>query len=116
MKVLNQTDKALKEPASKTKTPRVKKEAEIFVITNEAGKSSIMPMRVGRGAANLSQDAEAFTLLGFAIEKDEEGKEVLSPSTFTDTTGTEHTASRKAIITAIESQIAFEGYTVAAQQ
>ena len=116
LKVLNQTDKALKEPASKTKTPRVKKEAEIFVITNEAGKSSIMPMRVGRGAANLSQDAEAFTLLGFAIEKDEEGKEVLSPSTFTDTTGTEHTASRKAIITAIESQIAFEGYTVAAQQ
>ena len=57
-----------------------------------------------------------FTLLGFAIEKDEEGKEVLSPSTFTDTTGTEHTASRKAIVTAIESKIAFEGYSIAPQQ
>ena len=116
LKVLNQTDKALKEPASKTKTPRVKKEAEIFVITKDSGESAILAMRMGRGATILSQDAEAFALLGFAIEKDEDGKEVLSPSTFTDKTGAEHAASRKAIVTAIESQIAFEGYTIAAQQ
>lgn len=61
-------------------------------------------MRIGKGAANLSQDAEVFTLLGFAIEKDAEGKEVLVPGVFTEKMGVENPASRRSIATAIKEK------------
>lgn len=112
LKVLNHTHLAMKEPGGKAKASRPKKELEVFTLSN--GEVSLpFPIRVGRPAANLSQDAEAFALLGFGIETDEEEKEVLVPAVFTDNQGVEHIATRKSIATAIQAQTAFEGCSLA---
>ena len=112
LKVLNQTHLAMKEPSGKPKVSRPKKEMEVFTLSN--GDISLpFPIRVGRPAANLSQDGEAFALLGFSIEVDAEDKEVLVPAVFTDCKGVEHVATRKSIAMAIQEQSAFEGFSLA---
>lgn len=112
LKVLNHTHLAMKEPGGKAKASRPKKEMEVFTLSN--GEISLpFPIRVGRPAANLSQDAAAFALLGFGIETDEEEKEVLVPAVFTDNQGVEHIATRKSIAMAIQAQTAFDGCSLA---
>lgn len=111
LKVLNHTHQAMKEPGGKAKASRPKKEMEVFTLSN--GEVSLpFPMRVGRPAANLTQDAEAFALLGFGIETDSEDKEVLVPAVFTDSHGVEQPANRKTIATAIQEKTAFAGFTL----
>lgn len=118
LKVLNHSHQALTSPAGKTKTSRPKTEPKpaVTYIVTKGEESAELVMRIGKGAANLTQDADAFTLLGFAIEKDEEGKEILSPATFADKMGVEHAASRRSIATAIEEKTAFEGYTISTKE
>lgn len=118
LKVLTQTNTALTSPSGKSKTPREKtapKPALVYVIS-KGEESAKLVMRIGKGAANLVQDAEAFTLLGFEIEKDAEGRDTLVPATFADKMGVEHPASRRTIATAIEEKTAFEGYTIATKE
>jgi hypothetical protein len=109
---------ALTIPVGKTKASRPKTEPKpaVTYIVTKGEESAELVMRIGKGAANLSQDAEVFTLLGFAIEKDAEGKEVLVPGVFTDKMGVENPASRRSIATAIEEKTAFEGYTIAIKE
>ncbi|RMV76439.1 hypothetical protein ALP05_00666 [Pseudomonas caricapapayae] len=118
LKVLNKTQQALTSPSGKSKPAREKtppKPALVYVIS-KGDKSAELVMRIGKGAANLAQDAEAFTLLGFAVEKDADGKDMLVPSTYTDKMGVEHQASRRTIATAIEDKTAFEGFTIATKE
>jgi len=117
-KVLTHANTAIQSPAGKTKTTRAKSEPKpaVTYIVSKGEESAELVMRIGKGAANLSQDAEVFTLLGFAIEKDAEGKEILVPSVFTDKMGVEHPASRRSIATAIEEKTGFEGYTIATKE
>lgn len=118
LKVLNHSHQALTTPAGKTKASRPKTEPKpaVTYIVTKGEESAELVMRIGKGAANLSQDAEVFTLLGFAVEKDDEGKEILVPGVFTDKMGVEHPASRRNIATAIEEKTAFEGYTIATKE
>lgn len=112
LKVLNHTHQAIKEPNGKAKAARPKKEMEIFTLSN--GEVSLpFPMRVGRPAANLAQDAEAFELLGFTVSKDDDEKDVLVPLAFSDNDGVEHIATRQSIATAIQKGTAFSGFTLA---
>ncbi|MQU04461.1 MULTISPECIES: hypothetical protein [Pseudomonas] len=117
-KVLTHSHQALTSPAGKTKASRPKSEPKpaVTYIVTKGEESAELVMRIGKGAANLTQDAEAFALLGFAIEKDAEGKEILSPATYADKMGIEHAASRRSIATAIEENTAFEGYTIATKE
>jgi hypothetical protein len=111
LKVLNHTHLAIKEPGGKPKASRPKKEMEVFTLHH--GDSQLpFPIRAGRAAANLGQDAEAFALLGFSIEQDGEDKEVLVPAVFTDAHGVEHAANRKSIAAAIQAQTAFSGFSL----
>ncbi|MGV8916283.1 MAG: hypothetical protein ACOH2R_00520 [Pseudomonas sp.] len=112
LKVLNHTHQAIKEPAGgKAKNPRPKKEAEVFVISKDE-VSMTFPIRSPR--SKPSADREAFEFLGFNFvgEGDEAELEV---STFLDKDGAEQPATRKSIVTAIQEQTAFEGYTVVQQ-
>ena len=112
LKVLNHTHQAIKEPTGgKAKNPRPKKEAEVFVITKDE-VSMTFPIRSGR--AKPSSDREAFEFLGFSFvgEGDEAELEV---AIFIDKDGAEQPATRKNIVTAIQEQSAFEGYTVVQQ-
>lgn len=112
LKMLNQTHQAIKEPGGKAKAARPKKEMEVFTLRH--GEVSLpFPIRVGRAAANLSQDADAFALLGFEIARDEQENEVLVPAVFVDSQGVEQVATRKSIATAIAQGTAFEGFTLA---
>ena len=107
LKVLNQSHQAI----SKGKAARPKKEAEVFVISKD-GISVTLPLRTPRSRLNV--DREAFEFLGFNFvgEGDEAELEVES---FVDNAGVEQPLSRKSVITALQQQTAFEGYSIAQQ-
>ncbi|MBJ2217662.1 MULTISPECIES: hypothetical protein [Pseudomonas] len=112
LKVLNQSHQAISNPsAGKSKAARAKKEAEVFVISKD-GISVTLPLRTPR--SRLSVDREAFEFLGFNFvgEGDEAELEVES---FVDNAGNEQPLSRKSVITALQQQTAFDGYSIAQQ-
>ena len=112
LKVLNQSHQAISNPsAGKGKAARPKKEAEVFVISKD-GISVTLPLRTPRSRLNV--DREAFEFLGFNFvgEGDEAELEVES---FVDNAGVEQPLSRKSVITALQQQTAFEGYSIAQQ-
>jgi hypothetical protein len=112
LKVLNQSHQAISNPsAGKSKASRAKKDAEVFVISKD-GISVTLPLRTPR--AKLNVDREAFEFLGFSFvgEGDEAELEVES---FVDNAGTEQPLNRKTVITALQRQTAFEGYSIAQQ-
>ena len=112
LKVLNQSHQAISNPsAGKSKASRAKKDAEVFVISKD-GISVSLPLRTPR--AKLNVDREAFEFLGFSFvgEGDEAELEVES---FVDNAGTEQPLNRKNVITALQRQTAFEGYSIAQQ-
>ena len=111
LKVLNQTHQAISNPSSgKSKTARAKKEMEVFVISKD-GTSLTLPMRP-RSKANV--DREAFEFLGFTFVGEGDEAE-LESETFLDKDGNEQPATRKGIVTAIQQQTAFEGYSAQQQ-
>jgi hypothetical protein len=83
----------------------------VFVISKD-GISVSLPLRTPR--AKLNVDREAFEFLGFSFvgEGDEAELEVES---FVDNAGTEQPLNRKTVITALQRQTAFEGYSIAQQ-
>ena len=112
LKVLNQTHQAVSNPgAGKGKATRIKKEAPVFVISKD-GTCVTFPLRTPRTKANA--DREAFEFLGFAFAGHGDLAELLS-ETFADNEGNEQPATRQNIITAIQQQTAFTGYSIAAQ-
>ena len=112
LKVLNQTHQAISNPSgSKGKAARAKKEVEVFSISKD-GLTVTLPLRTPRSKPSV--DREAFEFLGFTFVG--EGDELeLENETFLDASGTEQPATRKAIITALQQQTAFAGYSIAAQ-
>jgi hypothetical protein len=112
LKVLNQTHQAVSHPGgSKGKAARVKKEPEVFVISKD-GASVTLPLRTPRSKANV--DREAFEFLGFSFIG--EGDEAqLQSEVFVDKDGNEQAATRKNIVSAIQQQLAFEGYSAIPQ-
>src|SRR5450830_693248 len=112
LKVLNQTHQALSNPsAGKSKAARPKKEAPVFVISKD-DTSVTFPLRTPRSKANA--DREAFEFLGFAFAGHGDLAELLS-ETFVDNEGNEQPATRQNIVTAIQQQTAFAGYSVVQQ-
>ncbi|QJI27439.1 hypothetical protein HKK55_01560 [Pseudomonas sp. ADAK18] len=110
LKVLNQTHQAISNPsAGKGKAARAKKEVEVFAISKD-GISVTLPMRSPRSKPNV--DREAFEFLGFSFvgEGDEAELEV---ETFVDNAGNEQPLTRKSIVTALQQQTAFDGYSIA---
>lgn len=111
LKVLNQTHQAISNPTGgKSKTAK-KKEVEIFTISKD-GISVTLPMRTPR--SRLSVDREALEFLGFTFVGEGEEAE-LESEVFVDNEGTEQAVNRKNIITALQKQTAFDGYSIAAQ-
>ena len=111
LKVLNQTHQAISNPSGgKGKAARPKKEMEVFAISKD-GISVTLPMRP-RSKANV--DREAYEFLGFAFVGEGDEAE-LESEVFFDKDGNEQPATRKAIVTAIQQQTAFEGYSAAQQ-
>lgn len=112
LKVLNQTHQAISNPSGgKSKAARAKKDVEVFSISKD-GISVTLPMRTPR--SRLSVDREALEFLGFTFVGEGEEAEI-EGETFLDNTGTEHAINRKNIITALQQQTAFDGYSIAAQ-
>lgn len=112
LKVLNQTHQAISNPSGgKGKSARVKKEAEVFSISKD-GASVTLPLRTPRSKPSV--DREAFEFLGFSFAGEGDEQE-LTCETFLDNQGNEQPATRKAIITALQQQTAFEGYSITAQ-
>jgi hypothetical protein len=112
LKVLNQTHQAVSNPSGgKSKAARVKKEAEVFVISKD-GTSITLPLRTPRSKANV--DREAFEFLGFTFVGEGDDAELQS-EVFTDKDGNEQPATRKNIVSAIQQQVAFEGYSAVQQ-
>ncbi len=112
LKVLNQTHQAISNPSSgKSKAARAKKEIEVFSISKD-GVSVSLPLRNPRVKPNA--DREAFEFLGFTFVGEGDEAELAS-ETFLDNTGAEQPATRKAIVTALQQQTAFDGYSIAAQ-
>ncbi|MBK5517581.1 hypothetical protein [Pseudomonas sp. TH10] len=111
LKVLNQTHQAISNPSGgKSKTAK-KKEVEIFTISKD-GISVTLPMRTPR--SRLSVDREALEFLGFTFVGEGEEAE-LESEVFVDNEGTEQAVNRKNIITALQQQTAFDGFSIAAQ-
>lgn len=112
LKVLNQTHQAVSQPGGgKSKAARVKKEAEVFVIAKD-GISVTLPLRTPRAKANV--DREAFEFLGFSFVGEGDEAE-LQHDVFVDKDGNQLPATRKNIVTAIQQQIAFEGFSAVQQ-
>jgi hypothetical protein len=112
LKVLNQTHQAISNPsAGKSKAARVKKEVEVFAISKD-GISVTLPLRSPRSKPNV--DREAFEFLGFTFVGEGDEAE-LEAETFVDNSGTEQPLTRKSIITALQQQTAFDGYSLAQQ-
>jgi outer membrane PBP1 activator LpoA protein len=110
LKVLNQTHQAVSNPGTgKSKAARAKKDSEVFTISKD-GASVSLPLRTPRTKANV--DREAFEFLGFAFIGEGDEAELQS-ETFIDNEGAEQPATRKNIITALQQQKAFEGYSLA---
>lgn len=110
LKVLNQTHQAISNPSGGKSKARPKKEMEVFAISKD-GISVTLPMRP-RSKANV--DREAYEFLGFAFVGEGDEAE-LESEVFFDKDGNEQPATRKAIVTAIQQQTAFEGYSAAQQ-
>ncbi|MBV4477378.1 hypothetical protein [Pseudomonas botevensis] len=112
LKVLNQTHQAMTSPSGgKSKAARPKKDAEVFSISKD-GISMTLPLRTPR--SRLSVDREALEFLGFTFTGEGEEAEI-EGETFLDNSGTEHAINRKNIITALQQQTAFDGYSIAMQ-
>ncbi|ROM97136.1 hypothetical protein [Pseudomonas brassicacearum] len=112
LKVLNQTHQAISNPsAGKSKAARAKKEIEVFSISKD-GVSVSLPLRNPRSKPYV--DREAFEFLGFTFVGEGDEAELAS-ETFIDNAGIEQPATRKAIVTALQQQTAFDGYSIAAQ-
>src|SRR5476651_1147255 len=110
LKVLNQTHQAVSNPGTgKSKAARVKKEAEVFTVSKD-GISVNFPLRTPRSKPNV--DREAFEFLGFAFIGEGDEAELQS-DIFLDNDGTEQPATRKNIVTALQQQKAFDGYSIA---
>ena len=112
LKVLNQSHQAISNPsAGKGKAARPKKEAEVFVISKD-GISVTLPLRTPR--SKLHVDREAFEFLGFSFVGEGDEAE-LQVESFVDNAGVEQPLSRKSVITALQQQTAFAGYSIAQQ-
>ena len=111
LKVLNQTHQAVSNPASKNKATRPKKEAEVFVISKDDA-SITFPLRTPRAKANV--DRAAFEFLGFTFVGEGDEAE-LQADVFIDNNGSEQPATRKNIVTAIQQQTAFDGFSAVQQ-
>ena len=112
LKVLNQTHQAVSSPSGgKSKATRAKKDAEVFVISKD-GASIALPLRTPRTKAGV--DREAFEFLGFAFVGEGDEAE-LQNDVFVDKDGNEHPATRKNIVTAIQQQTAFDGFSAVQQ-
>ncbi len=112
LKVLNQTHQAISNPsAGKGKAARAKKEVEVFVISKD-GVSVTLPMRTPRSKLNV--DREALEFLGFSFVGEGDEAELESES-FVDNSGAEQPLTRKSIVTALQQQTAFDGYSIAQQ-
>lgn len=112
LKVLNQTHQAISNPsAGKGKAARAKKEVEVFVISKD-GISVTLPMRTPRSKLNV--DREALEFLGFSFVGEGDEAELESES-FLDNSGAEQPLTRKSIVTALQQQTAFDGYSIAQQ-
>ena len=112
LKVLNQTHQAVSNPGGgKSKAARAKKEAEVFVISKD-GASITFALRSPRSKANV--DRAAFEFLGFSFVGEGDEAE-LESEVFIDKDGNEHAATRKNIVSAIQQQSAFEGYSAVQQ-
>ena len=112
LKVLNQTHQAISNPsAGKGKAARAKKEVEVFVISKD-GISVTLPMRTPRSKLNV--DREALEFLGFSFVGEGDEAELESES-FVDNSGAEQPLTRKSIVTALQQQTAFAGYSIAQQ-
>ncbi|SDZ24284.1 hypothetical protein [Pseudomonas sp. NFIX28] len=110
LKVLNQTHQAISNPSGSKSKARPKKEMEVFAISKD-GISVTLPIRP-RSKANV--DREAFEFLGFAFVGEGDEAELAS-EVFLDKDGNEQPATRKNIVTAIQQQTAFEGYSALQQ-
>ncbi|UCZ83589.1 hypothetical protein LGQ10_25045 [Pseudomonas sp. L5B5] len=110
LKVLNQTHQAISNPSGSKSKARPKKEMEVFAISKD-GISVTLPMRP-RSKANV--DREAFEFLGFSFVGEGDEAE-LESEIFIDSNGNEQPATRKNIVTAIQQQTAFEGFSATAQ-
>ncbi|WP_065261335.1 hypothetical protein [Pseudomonas bananamidigenes] len=112
LKILNQTHQAISNPSGgKSKAARARKDVEVFSISKD-GISVTLPMRTPR--SRLSVDREALEFLGFTFVGEGEEAEI-EGETFVDNSGNEHAINRKNIITALQQQTAFDGYSIAAQ-
>lgn len=112
LKVLNQTHQAISNPSSgKSKAARAKKDAEVFTISKD-GMSVTLPLRTPRSRLNVDRDALEFLGFTFVGEGDEAE---LESDTFLDNSGAPQAVNRKNIITALQQQTAFDGYSIAAQ-
>ncbi len=110
LKVLNQTHQAVSNPVTgKGKSARAKKEIETFTLFKD-GVSVVLSMRTPRSKPNL--DREAYEFLGFAFMGHGDLAELQS-DIFVDNEGVEQPATRKNIVTAIQQQTAFAGYSIA---
>jgi hypothetical protein len=74
--------------------------------------SVTLPLRTPRSRLNV--DREALEFLGFTFVGEGEEAE-LDGETFLDNAGVELAINRKNIITALQQQTAFDGYSIAAQ-
>ncbi|SEN31587.1 hypothetical protein SAMN04487857_113130 [Pseudomonas sp. ok272] len=111
LKVLNQTHQAISNPSGGKSKAAKKKDLEVFSISKD-GASVNLVLRNPRVKA--SADREAFEFLGFSFVGEGDEAE-LESEVFVDNHGTEHPATRKAIVTALQQQTAFDGYSIAAQ-
>ncbi|MNF10431.1 hypothetical protein D3C80_2113640 [compost metagenome] len=74
--------------------------------------SVTLPLRTPRSRLNI--DREALEFLGFTFVGEGEEAE-LESETFLDNSGAEQAVNRKNIITALQQQSAFDGYSIAVQ-
>jgi hypothetical protein len=112
LKVLNQTHQAISNPSTgKSKVARAKKDLEVFTISKD-GVSVTLPLRTPR--ASLNVDRKALEFLGFTFVGEGEDA-AIENETFLDNSGAEQAVNRKNIITALQQQTAFDGYSIAAQ-
>jgi hypothetical protein len=112
LRVLNQTHQAVSNPnPGKGKVARAKKDIEVFVISKD-DISVTLPLRNPRSKPYV--DRETYEFLGFSFVGEGDEAE-LQNEIFVDKDGNEQPATRKNIVTAIQQQTAFEGYSVVQQ-
>jgi hypothetical protein len=83
----------------------------VFTISKD-GVSVTLPLRTPRSRLNV--DREALEFLGFTFVGEGDEAE-LESETFLDNAGAEQAVNRKNIITALQQQTAFDGYSIATQ-